>query len=259
MRLQRPLYGPSTRRVPSRGRDVRDFVKRTLHRLPSQMPIGEDFFPKPKGGFDLVYNAKTEEAIDVLRHLDGRKRGKRPFSQDDLDFLWPYADQYAKWVYRLYRPPNPLPDLGPVQPGGVSLLDMSLTHDTSRIPLFPAVDTAWGGGGGVTVIAPEDCVVDTKDTSAGPGEAVYLTGASKLRHWVGHLDRDWPLGHRFRKGDVIGTTLPIPGKSDHAHWGVNAEALLGKGKELKWGRTGKGPRYTLGAPTIREQLTKALG
>lgn len=145
-------------------------------------------------------------------------------------------------------------DLGPVQPGGKSLLDISLTHDTSGILLFPAADTAWGGGGGVTVIAPEDCVVDTKDTSSSPGEAVYLTGVSKLRHWVGHLDRDWPLGHKFKKGDVIGKTLPIPGLSDHAHWGVNAEALLDEGKELKWGRTGKGPRYTLGAPTIREQL-----
>lgn len=148
--------------------------------------------------------------------------------------------------------------VGPVQPGGKSLLDMSLTHDTSGIPLFPAVDTAWGGGGGVIVIAPEDMVVDTKDTSSSPGEAIYCTGVSTLRHWIGHLDRDWPLDHKFKKGDVIGKTLPIPGQSDHAHWGVNAEALLGKGKELKWGRTGKGPRYTLGAPTIREQLRKTL-
>lgn len=148
--------------------------------------------------------------------------------------------------------------IGPVQPGGKSLLDMSLTHDTSRIALFPAVDTAWGGGGGVLVIAPEACTVDTKDTSSSPGEAIYLTGRSGFRYWVGHLDRDWPLGHKFKKGDVIGKTLPIPGQSDHAHWGVNAEALLGKGKELKWGRTGKGPRYTLGAPTIREQLERAL-
>jgi hypothetical protein len=145
-------------------------------------------------------------------------------------------------------------NVGPVQPGGQSLLDMSLTHDTSGIPLFPAVDTAWGGGGGVTVVAPERCVVDTKDTSAGPGEAVYMTGVSGLRHWVGHLDRDWPLGHGFEKGDVIGKTLPIPGSSDHAHWGVNAEAILGKGKQLKYGKTGTGPDYTLGAPTIREQL-----
>jgi len=144
-------------------------------------------------------------------------------------------------------------NIGPIQPGGVSLLDMSLTHPTAGIPLFPAVDTAWGGGGGVLVIAPEPCTVDTKDTSSNPGEAVYLTGVSKLRHWVGHLDRDWPLGHKFKKGDLIGRTLNIPGKSDHAHWGVNAEALLGKGKELKWG-DGTGTPYTSGAPKIGVQL-----
>lgn len=154
------------------------------------------------------------------------------------------------------KPPTALwVHVGPVQPGGKSLLDMSLTHDTSKILLFPAVDTAWGGGGGVEMLAPEACTVDTKDTSASPGEAFYMTGRSKLRHWVGHLDRDWPLGHKFKKGDFIGKTLPIPGGSDHGHWGVNAEAILGKGKELKWGRTGKGPRYSLGAPTIREQLS----
>lgn len=157
------------------------------------------------------------------------------------------------------KPAGSWQNVGPVQPGGKSLLDLSLTHRTEGIPLFPAVDTAWGGGGGVVVIAPEPCVVDTKDTSSSPGEAVYLTGMSKLRHWVGHLDRDWPLGHRFAKGAVIGKTLPIPGSSDHAHWGVNAEALLGNGKQLKYGKTGNGPDYTLGAPTIREQLAKALG
>ena len=156
-------------------------------------------------------------------------------------------------------------DIGPVQPGGVSLLDMSLTHQSSGLPknakgitLWPAVDTAWGGGGGVVLIAHENCVVDTKDSSASPGEAIYVTGDSKLRVWFAHIDRDWPLGHRFEKGDVIGKTLPIPGKSDHGHIGVNAEALLGKGKQLKYGRDGNGPDYTLGAPTIREQLRKAL-
>jgi len=153
-------------------------------------------------------------------------------------------------------PPSSWRNIGPVQPGGKSLLDMSLTHDTSGIPLFPAVDTAWGGGGGVVVIAPEDMVVDTKDTSAGPGEAIYCTGISKARHWVGHLDRDWPLGHKFKKGDRIGKTLPISGNSDHAHWGVNFEAIIGKGKELFWGGAPDKPRrrYQLGSPTIREQL-----
>lgn len=152
----------------------------------------------------------------------------------------------------------PKATLGPVVPGGRSILLESLTHATSGIPLFPAFDTAWGGGGGVTVIAPEACVVDTRDTSARPGEAIFLTGTSKLRYWVGHLDRDWDLGHRFSKGDVIGKTLPIPGTSDHAHWGVNVEALLGKGRQLKYGATGRGPDYTYGSPTIGAQLAAYL-
>jgi hypothetical protein len=75
---------------------------------------------------------------------------------------------------------------------------------------------------------------------------------------VAHLDRDWPLGHRFAKGDFIGKTLPIPGASDHGHWGVNAEALLGKGKQLKYGANGNGPNYTFGSPSIGKQLAALL-
>jgi hypothetical protein len=164
-------------------------------------------------------------------------------------------DQRALTLLRMYRPQK-WTEIGAVQPGGPSLLDHQLTHETSGIPLFPAFDTAWGAGGGVACIAPEDCVVDTKDTSSRPGEAVFLNGASGLRYWVGHLDRDWPLGTRLRKGDLIGRTLAIPGASDHAHWGVNAEALLGRGKQLAYGATGKGPPYTYGSPTIREQLRR---
>lgn len=227
-------------------------VQRALNRWTDGVPI-------PVTG---EYDQRTRDRMVAFQLAERVKPATGWLGQATLGKLWPHFDRYGRWRYRLYQPPKVRPlvlELGPVQPGGISLLDMSLTHDTSGIPLFPAVDTAWGGGGGVTVITPEDCVVDTKDTSSSPGEAVYLTGVSKLRHWVGHLDRDWPLGHRFRKGDVIGKTLPVPGVGDHAHWGVNAEAILGPGKELRWGRDGNGPRYTLGAPTIRDQLREALG
>lgn len=162
----------------------------------------------------------------------------------------------AEMKQRLKPPAHLWQDIGPIQPGGASLLDMVLTHDTSGIPLFPAVDTAWGRYGGVIVIAPEQVTVDTKDTSANPGEAVYLKGRSGMRYWVGHLDRDWPLGTVIAKGAVLGKTLPIVGDSDHAHVGVNAEAFLGKGKELYWGGApGRKPvRYRGGSPTIRQQL-----
>ena len=143
--------------------------------------------------------------------------------------------------------------IGPVTKGGKSLLDMSLTHRTSGIPLFPAVDTAWGAG--VAMIAPESCKVDTKDTSASPGEALYLTGWSLMRYWFAHIDRDYPLGHTFAKGELIGKTVNTSrGGGPHGHVGVNAEAFLGRGKQLKYGKNGNGPDYTLGAPTIRQQL-----
>lgn len=244
-KLKRPLRGEE------KGGDVLA-VQRALNRSWSgePIPVTEE------------YDQTTRDRMTGFQRAHRIKPASGRFGQPSLDALWPFFDAYGKLRYRLFRVPKVEPvwgHVGPVQPEGSSLLDMSLTHDTSNIPLFPAVDTAWGGGGGVVVIAPENCVVDTKDTSAGrPGEAVYLTGDSKLRHWVGHLDRDWPLGHRFEKGDVIGKTLPIPGQSDHAHWGVNAEALLGKGKQFKYGRDGNGPDYTLGAPTIREQLERAL-
>lgn len=144
--------------------------------------------------------------------------------------------------------------LGPVTRGGISLLDFDLTHLTTGLDLFPAVDLAWGAG--IDIIAPEGCVVFLKDSSASPGEAVYLKGDSRLVHWVGHITRDWPLGHRFEKGDKIADVLDQSG-TDHCHWAVNAEAYLGKGNRLKYGRTGNGPNYTHGSPTIRRQLEAA--
>ena len=44
-------------------------------------------------------------------------------------------------------------NIGYVTKPGASLLDMSLTHRTEGIPLFPAVDLAWGAG--VPMYAPE--------------------------------------------------------------------------------------------------------
>ncbi len=180
---------------------------------------------KPSGGH---YKAVDEE-LDALERSFRREQKPKP--------------PKSSWT-----------NVGPVQPGGKSLLDMSLTHDTSGIPLFPAVDTNWGNHGGVQVIAPEDCIVDTKDTHASPGEALYLTGASGLRYWMGHITVDYPLGRVVHKGDAIARTVDQSPGADHLHIGVNAEKLLGKGRQLKYGRTGNGPDYTTGSPTIRAQL-----
>lgn len=182
-----------------------------------------------------------------------------------------YADQVdarvKKWK-RLLAPEAPKPkrepwmDIGPVQKGGKSLLDMSLTHASHGLPrnpqgvtLYPAVDTAWGAG--VVMIAPEDCEVAVKDSSANPGEALYLAGASGMDYWFAHGDRDYPLGHKFRKGDFIWKTVDTRlGGGPHGHVGMRGERFLGKGKSFKYGRTGRGPDYTLGAPTVRSQLER---
>lgn len=167
---------------------------------------------------------------------------------------WPKLQKLA--VDLKPKPPTTWERIGPVTKPGASLLDMSLTHATEGIPLFPAVDLAWGAG--VPIYAPEGLTVDTKDTSASPGEAIYATGVSGLRYWFGHLDRDHPLGKKFTKGALIARTVnQPPGKTDHGHVGVNAEKFLGRGNQLKYGRTGRGPDYTTGSPRIRTQLRAA--
>ena len=107
--LKRPLYGPADPRGPSRGRDVKDFVKRTLHRLPAQIPVGADFFPKPPGGFDDVYNAKTAEAVAVVQRFNDITPETGNMGQETLDALWQYADTYSRWVYRTWTTPKPKP------------------------------------------------------------------------------------------------------------------------------------------------------
>jgi len=142
--------------------------------------------------------------------------------------------------------------VGAVTKPGASLLDMRLTHNSDGIALYPAVDLAWGVG--VSMYAPEACVVFLKDTSASPGEALYLKGVSGLQYWFAHLDRDYALGHSFAKGAFLAKTVYQAAGKGHGHVGVNAEVFLGKGRQLKYGRSGTGPDYTTGSPTIRAQL-----
>lgn len=167
---------------------------------------------------------------------------------------WPKLQKLA--VDLKPKPKAGWENIGPITKPGASLLDMSLTHKTDGIPLFPAVDLAWGAG--VPMYAPEGMVVDTRDTSASPGEAFFATGVSGLRYWFGHLDLSvpHPIGKKFTKGALIARTINQAG-TDHGHVGVNAEKYLGKGRQLKYGRTGTGPDYTTGSPRIRTQLRAA--
>jgi hypothetical protein len=151
--------------------------------------------------------------------------------------------------------PDPVPLLGPVKRGGKSILDYQLTHNTDGIPLYPAFDDNWGSG--AIAIAPEAMTVITPYTSANPGAAFYARGESKLKYWIGHLTRSPSIGTKFVKGQEVGRSVAQSG-AEHTHWGINAEALLGEGKQLKYGRDGNGPDYTYGSPTIGGQLRAAL-
>lgn len=139
-------------------------------------------------------------------------------------------------------------DVGPVVPGGPSLLDHDLTHATSGIPLYPAFDTAFSAGR--QIIAPEGVTIWKKLSSSNPGMAFYAMGDSGIDYWFGHLDRRHPLGTRFAKGQLLGRVIDTDvGGGPHAHVGVNVERLLGTGEELVHHKN-----YTHGAPTIRRQL-----
>jgi hypothetical protein len=149
-------------------------------------------------------------------------------------------------------PPDPVPDLGSVWNGGLTVLQQDLTHPTEGIPLYPAYDDAFQEGR--EIIAPDVCEVWKKDTSASPGEAVYLKGLQKVDFWLGHIDRDYNLGVQFKKGQFIARVAPQhTGGGPHCHVGVNVERLIGAGKQLV-GHT----NYTHGAPLVGVQLRALL-
>jgi hypothetical protein len=132
VKLKRPLYGPSDPRGPVRGDDVLYFVKRTLNRLPGSLPVGADFFPKPPGGFDEVYNEKTEKAVEVFqRFSDIQPTGQ--FGQATLDAMWAFADAYSKYRYRLLKVPPP-----PVTPSPPTLIGPNQGFDSLHRSLHQA-------------------------------------------------------------------------------------------------------------------------
>lgn len=244
MKLRRRLVGPDHAGGPSKGRDV-VAVKRGLHK------VEDRFFPRPPGGYDTRYNRKTEDAVQVFQRLNDIPATGR-FNQATLDALWPYMDAYARLLYRTYRPPREVPDLGPVWAGGKSVLDHDLTHATSGIPLYPAFDDAFVEGR--EIIAPEEMEV-TRTSSSRPGLAFYAEGDSRIQYWFGHLDRMHPAGRTFERGELVGKVAANAiGGGPHVHVGINVELLLGKGKELI-----HHTNYTHGAATVRAQLEKALG
>lgn len=167
-----------------------------------------------------------------------------------------YFDARSIALVNSYNPPPLLPDLGPVTAGGASILDFDFTHMTDGLG-WPAFDTALTGdpGPSMRIIAPEDITIDTKDSSANPGEAFYATGKSGIRYWFAHLKDDHPIGKKFKKGDRVGDTLPTTvGGGTHLHLAINLIPVTGK--HARYGRDGDGPNYTHGPYTLRRELLR---
>lgn len=186
-------------------------------------------------------------------------------AKDDLDNHghWKAIRQMVNALEADLEPDAPVPPkvpaLGPIEVGGKSLLQHSLTHATSGLPLYPALDAVWDAGD--RVLAPEAGKITRHSGNSNGGYSVYMTGKSGLEYYCTHLTfaKRAPLG-AIKKGatlGIVGDPRNFPAQNvEHAHLGINAEKYLGKGKQLKYGRTGKGPDYTKGSPIIGVQLAK---
>jgi hypothetical protein len=148
---------------------------------------------------------------------------------------------------------TPVPALGPVLEDGPSMLTYSPTHNTDGVPLHPAFDAGFGQAGR-WVLAPEFLTIQRQSGAQG-GEAVYALGRSGISYWIGHIGTAPATGRSFKKGERIARIADQSG-TDHVHWGVDVRPLTGR--PLLYGRTGSGPDYTWGSPTIGQQLVKAL-
>lgn len=150
----------------------------------------------------------------------------------------------------------PIPNLGPVIPGGKPILLEAPTHNTDGLvgrtgSEYPAFDFGWQAG--LEVLAPEGWEV-TRQSSAQGADAFYATGDSGLRYWLGHIVEAPATGQRFTRGQTVATIASIPGV-DHGHLGIDARSLIGR--DLTWGKP-VGRDYTFGGPTIGQQLARAL-
>ncbi len=238
--LKRPLYGPSDPRGPSQGRDVKDFVKRTLYRLPPQLPVGDNFFPRPPEGFNGTFNQKTEDAVKVFQHFMNAGGGPHipvtgQFGQLTLDAMWDYADAYSKWVYRIYIPPKPKALMYYPLPAGSGGGICQGLHETSGIPGNWAIDFC--DDAGTSVLSPEAGIIsmlsghDPSEAAPNPtgiyGWSMYVTTPARYVYFITHFGWREPLGvgdpvKAGQKLGTIGNQQPYTGRPNHTHIGVTS-------------------------------------
>lgn len=157
MRLKRPLLGPTHAGGPSRGRDV-VAIKRGLSK------VEENFFPKPPGGFDDVYNRKTVDAVKTFQRINDLPVSGN-FGQGALDALWPYMDAYARWLYRTYSPPKPK-----------SEQDLAFERLLAAMVELDAHTPGYKLGGGHGIPLSEVSAYQKLDCSSSTSKALYEAG-----------------------------------------------------------------------------------
>jgi hypothetical protein len=178
---------------------------------------------------------------------------------------WKYA---MKIIDRIEAKLHPVPGFGPVIKGEKPMGLWAPTHNTDGLhgnpkhgchdgkSWYPAFDSAFGRAGAV-ILAPERLIVKCQSSAAG-ADAFYADGASGLEYWFGHLVSAPATGRTLERGEQISRVARISARDGgpHLHVGIDARRLLGR--DLLWGRNGRGPDYTFGSPTIGQQLAAAL-
>jgi hypothetical protein len=174
-------------------------------------------------------------------------------------FRWKQAMKLIDEVEAsLERPPvPPVPALGPVKPGGKTVLLYQLTHNTDGFDgVWPAFDDTIVRVG-TAVLAPEACkVIDHTGSDGGVGFKVR--GVSRIVHLFLHCASRPAMGASFIKGAKLSSVAKIRADQGgpHIHYALDTRPLIQEW--LKYGSTGHGPDYTTGSPTVGVQLTKAL-
>lgn len=154
-----------------------------------------------------------------------------------------------------------VPALGPVKPGGKSVLLYVPTHNTDGFDgVWPAYDDT-NVRVGTRVLAPESCrVIDHTGSDGGVGYMVR--GASGIIHLFLHQASRPAMNAVFLKGEQLSTVAQITSAQGgpHIHHGLDTRPLIGKW--LLYGGQKKPsdvPRdYTYGSPTIGQQLAAVL-
>jgi hypothetical protein len=211
--------------------------------------IGSKYAPAGAGNDPTNLNSHwTQNVSKFYRELGGKNPGATvagaaapplslaaPATTPDLaGFAFQNLGEIAAGRYSpqkaLLRLPTIEPTFSPTQSGapalptsgGITYSGQKLTHPTSGLGGYPAVDLF--AKPGTPFLAPEEGEIVRHSgrggTSGGVyGRSVYFRGKSGKTYFVTHLGTVAPKG-RYRKGQPLGTVSPWTGGSPHAHVGI---------------------------------------